>query len=96
MTNVIAPGKAKEDRVYVEKSQGIFDKNGVPRRVWRVEGRKKDQVLLEFGPFEGQKDFEAARAKMGADKERQVLWQEALEAGVWVPGTEEWFILTDD
>lgn len=32
---VVAIGKGQEDRSYREKTQQLFDKHGVPRKVWR-------------------------------------------------------------
>ena len=51
LTEVIAQGKDAQDRDYREKSQKIFDRYGIPHKVWRVEGRKMGQVLVEFGPL---------------------------------------------
>ena len=94
-TECIALGKGKEDRVFREKVQSAFDRLGIPYKRWRVEGRRANQWLVEYGPFESREDFEAARAKVFADEEWRALVDERIEAGVVVDGTIEDFILTD-
>jgi hypothetical protein len=95
LIEVIAPGKDEEARVYREKSQRIFDRLGIPRKVWRIQGRKSGQVLVEYGPFDSREAFEAARARIHADKERQALLREWNESGAVVPGTTEIYFLAD-
>jgi hypothetical protein len=95
LTEVIAQGKGEQDRAYREKSQRIFDRYGVPHKVWNIEGRKMGQVLVEFGPFGSREESEAAGAKVFTDDEWQALQQERIEAGVVVPGTQDILILTD-
>ena len=76
LTEVIAQGKGEEDRAYREKSRSIFDRFGVPHKVWSVEGRKMGQVLVELGPFGSREEAQAASAKVFADEEWQDLQQE--------------------
>jgi hypothetical protein len=95
LVEVIAWGKGEEDRAYREKSQAIFDRYGISQKVWRIEGRKMGQVLVELGPFSSREENEAASAKLFADEEWQALQRERIEAAVVVPGTQEFFILTD-
>jgi hypothetical protein len=95
LTQVIAQGKGEEDRAYREASQRIFDRLGVPRKVWSVEGRKVGQILIEFGPFDSREESKIAQGKLRADEELQDLQRKWIESGVGVPGTSELFILTD-
>jgi hypothetical protein len=95
LIEVIAHGKGEEDRADREQSQRVFDKYGMPRKVWNVEGRKSGQVLVEYGPFASREEFEAARDKLLADEEWQDLHAKRIEAGVVVPGSGETFVLTD-
>ena len=92
---VIEQGKDKEAREIQEKEQRVFDRLGIPRKVWRIQGRKSGQVLIEYGPFESREAFEAERARVGADEERQVLLQERHASGIMVPGSSELYFLSD-
>jgi hypothetical protein len=95
LTEVIAPGKGKEDRAYREKSQRVFDRFGIPHKVWRIEGRKRGQVLVELGPFDSREAFETAGDKLSADEEWQDLQRQRIASGTVVPATCEAFILID-
>jgi hypothetical protein len=95
LTEVIAQGKGEDDKAYREKSQRIFERHGAFHKVWHVEGRQMGQVLVEFGPFVSREESEAVSANVSADEEWQALQRERIEAGVVVPGTQEFYILTD-
>lgn len=94
-SEVVAIGKGQEDRLYREKTQKLFDKYGVPRQIWRLEGRKAGQIVIEYGPFESQEAAETALAKVRADEEWQALTKARGEAGTVVGGTIETYMLTD-
>ena len=94
LISVAQLGKGSRAWAYQEKKQRIYDRLGIPRKAWRIEGRKVGQVLVEYGPFESREGFDAAQAKITEDEEWQALNREQNAAEVVVPGSQEVFLLT--
>jgi len=92
---VVARGKAKEAKAYLEKLKNLFEKYGVTRRVWGVDAQKIDQMFMEWEEFESRAEFEAARDKIFADKEWEDLQKEAAKSGIFVEGSLERFPMTE-
>ena len=95
LTEVVALGKEKEDKAYREKVQPILERYGLTETVWRVDGRRQGQILVDFGEYESREAAEAKIAQVDADAEWVALQEERGRLGTIVPGTGEFWVLTD-
>ena len=95
LTEVVALGKEEEDKAYRERVQPILEKYGMTETVWRVDGRRQGQILVDFGEYESREDAEKKIAQLSADREWIALQEERAKLGTIVPGTGEFWVLTD-
>lgn len=95
LTEVVKSGKVKEDKAYREKLAPVLQKYGLKETVWSVEGKKRGQILLDWGEFDSREQADELIAKVFADEEWIQLQEERDKAEVIVPGTGELWVLTD-
>jgi len=95
LTEVVALGKEEEDKAYRERVQPILEKYGMTETVLRVDGRRQGQILVDFGEYESREDAEKKIAQLSADREWIALQEERAKLGTIVPGTGEFWVLTD-
>ena len=92
---VIAVGKGEEFKDWIKRAIKVNERHGISPKLWRVEGRKGSQIIVEFEEFESRADWDAAFEKLSADKEWKDLMKEYNDSGLVLDGTWENFILTD-
>ena len=95
LSEVVAFGKDKEDKAYRNKVQPILKKYGMTEKVWSVDGKRQGQILVDFGEYESREDAEKKIAQLSADREWIALQEERAKLGTIVPGTGEFWVLTD-
>lgn len=95
LTEVVRQGKQEEDQAYRAKAAPILQRYGATLKVWAVQGRTANQVLVDWGTFESTEEADELLTKLHADEEWMALEEERNRAGTIVPGSMEVWILRD-
>ena len=89
LTEVVRFGHEEEDKAYRRKAAEIMKRYGIEVQVWRIEGRKIGQVLVDWGVFDSAEEVRERIGRLFADSDWQALEQERAAAGTIIPGTME-------
>ena len=90
-TEIVADGKMAEYKAWWEARDKLFRKHGMqPFKAYQVEGRSLGMVFFEGPEFETQQEWEKWLAQYAPATESL-----HREDGIVVPGSCEFFILTD-
>ena len=92
---VVKFGRQEEEKAYRENAAKVLKKYGITEKVWQVSGRTFGQVMVEWNEFESEQEAQAKFAKVFADEEWQALQEERAKLETVVPGSGEFYILTD-
>lgn len=89
LIEVVHHNRQEEDKTYRRKAAEIMKRHGIEVRVWRVEGRRIGEVLVDWGEFDSHDQMEERIGPLFADPEWQALEQEREAAGTILPGSME-------